>query len=103
MFGMAERCIPFSTNVQRIVSGVVNYTARNDEATFAVKYAGATNYEVTLNVLDTDYDSFAVVWACSSIAGPVGHTGFYRLRRKSFRHPIYFILSLNLFQNLCGF
>lgn len=72
---MCKRCNPLSTNVQRIVSGVVNYTARNDEATFAVKYTGATNYEVTLNVLDTDYDSFAVVWSCNSLAGPVGHTG----------------------------
>lgn len=57
------------------MSGVVNYTARNDEATFNVKYTGATNYEVTLRVLDTDYDSFAVVWSCNSLAGPVGHTG----------------------------
>lgn len=70
----------FSTNVQRIVSGVMNVTAKNDEATFTVKYTGLpVNYDTTMNVLETDYDSFAVVWSCNPLAGPVGHTGMYNM------------------------
>ncbi|XP_055303082.1 uncharacterized protein LOC129568805 isoform X2 [Sitodiplosis mosellana] len=63
------------TNVQRIVSGVINQTAKSDEASFTVKYTGLpVNYDTTLHILDTDYDSFAVVWSCNALAGPVGHT-----------------------------
>lgn len=70
----------FSTSVQRIVSGVINQTAKSDIATFTVKYTGLpVSYDTTLHVLDTDYDSYAVVWSCSSLAGPVGHTGMIEL------------------------
>lgn len=69
-------CINSSTNVQRIVSGVVSPGVKSDVGTFTVKYSGLpVSYDTTLHILDTDYDSFAVVWSCSSLAGPVGHTG----------------------------
>lgn len=65
-----------STGVQRIVTGVLSVTGKNDEATFTIKYqALPVNYDTTIHVLDTDYDSYAVLWSCSSVVGPVGHTG----------------------------
>lgn len=66
----------FSTNVQRIVSGVVNNTAKSDEASFTVKYTGLpVNYDTPLHILETDYDSYAVIWSCNPLVGAIGHTG----------------------------
>lgn len=80
-----------STGVQRIVSGVFSVTGKNDEATFTIKYQGIPlNSETTIHVLDTDYDSYAVLWSCNSVAGPVGHTG------NLFIFPIRTKMSLNL-------
>jgi len=62
------------TNVQRIVSGVVNGALKGPESLINVKYTSfPVNYDTTLRVLDTDYDSFAVIYSCSRI-GPIGHT-----------------------------
>lgn len=60
------------------MSGVVSPGAKADIGTFTVKYTGLpVSYDTTLHVLDTDYDSFAIVWSCNSLAGPVGHTGLW--------------------------
>lgn len=89
-----------STNVQRIVSGVMNMTGKNDEATFTVKYTGLpVNYDTTMHVLDTDYDSFAVIWSCNPLAGPVGHTGM----QSSYLHHLRANLFPLILQSLCGF
>lgn len=49
-------------------------TGKGDEAKYNVEYTSLpVTYDTTLNVLDTDYKSYAVIWSCNSI-GPVGHT-----------------------------
>lgn len=52
-------------------------TGRDGEAKYNVQYTNfPVSYDTTLNVLDTDYKSYAVIWSCNSI-GPVGHTRNY--------------------------
>jgi apolipoprotein D and lipocalin family protein len=63
-----------STNVQRIISGVLESTGKAGEGRYNIKYSTfPINYDASLVVLDTDYDSFAVIWSCSRI-GPFGNT-----------------------------
>jgi len=63
------------TNVQRIVSGVMSLSSKSGDGKFTIKYTTTpVNYDTTMYVLDTDYDSYAVLWSCSSIIGPVGHS-----------------------------
>lgn len=49
-------------------------TGANDEGSFTVRYSGPVSSNTPITVLDTDYDSYAVLWSCSTVAGPVGHT-----------------------------
>lgn len=47
---------------------------KSSEGQFNVRYnALPVAYETTMKVLDTDYESFAVIWSCNGI-GPIGHT-----------------------------
>lgn len=65
----------FSNNVQRVISGVMEAQGRTKDGRYTIQYQSFPyNYNATFMVLDTDYDSFAVIYSCSSI-GPVGHTG----------------------------
>lgn len=64
-----------STGVQRIVTGSMKLGGKSNEGKLTVRYTSPVTYDTTLNVLGTDYDSYAVVWSCSGLAGPVGHTG----------------------------
>lgn len=73
------------TNVQRIVTGeIMDNPAKRTPGQFNVRYSGLPllNYESTMNVLDTDYKTYAVIWSCSRI-GPIGHTDtFWVMTRK---------------------
>ncbi|KAL1396442.1 hypothetical protein pipiens_010506 [Culex pipiens pipiens] len=61
-------------NVQRVISGVMEAQGRTKDGRYTIQYQSFPyNYNATFMVLDTDYDSFAVIYSCSSI-GPVGHT-----------------------------
>lgn len=48
-----------------------------------MRYTGLPiTYESTMNVLDTDYKSYAVLWSCNRL-GPIGHTDtFWVMTRK---------------------
>lgn len=63
----------FSTGVQRIISGTMSLIGKTSQGVYNIKYTLPVNYDTTLHVLDTDYENFAVVWACSGIS-PFGHT-----------------------------
>ncbi|XP_055708066.1 apolipoprotein D-like [Phlebotomus papatasi] len=64
------------TNVQRIVSGQLTLFGRGTTGKFNVRYTNTPiAYDTTYNVLDTDYDGYAVLYSCSSVI-PFGHTDF---------------------------
>lgn len=66
----------YSTNVQRIVSGQLTLFGRGTTGKFNVRYTNTPiAYDTTYNVLDTDYDGYAVLYSCSSVI-PFGHTDF---------------------------
>lgn len=70
-----NKCYSFSTGVQRIISGKMKLIGKSGNGKYSIQYTSLPgNYETTLNVLDTDYTSFAVIWSCTPI-GPIGHTG----------------------------
>lgn len=67
----------YSTGVERKISGLMKMSGKFGEGTYNVRYNSLPiNYDTTLNVLDTDYDSFAVIYSCSAL-GSVGHTRKY--------------------------
>ncbi|KAI4470524.1 apolipoprotein d [Holotrichia oblita] len=54
------------TGVTRVVNGNVQQNQRDGEGKIQVKYTTQPlSSEATLVVLDTDYDSYAVIWSCS--------------------------------------
>uniref|UniRef100_A0A182Q6U5 Lipocalin/cytosolic fatty-acid binding domain-containing protein n=1 Tax=Anopheles farauti TaxID=69004 RepID=A0A182Q6U5_9DIPT len=59
--------------VERIISGVMDKGAKTKDGRYQIEYTSFPyNYNASVMVLDTDYDSFAVLYSCSSF-GPVGH------------------------------
>lgn len=61
----------FRTGVKRIIGGHIDLVGKNGEGKLNVKYTTTPiSTETTLTVLDTDYDSYAVVWSCSGF-GPI--------------------------------
>ncbi|XP_075969100.1 apolipoprotein D-like [Anticarsia gemmatalis] len=61
------------TGFKRIMEGHLQMVGREGEGRVMVKYSSAPlPYDFEYSILDTDYDTYAVMWACSGI-GPV-HT-----------------------------
>ncbi|XP_050082053.1 lopap-like [Anopheles aquasalis] len=59
--------------VERIISGVMDKGGKAKDGRYQIEYSSFPyNYNASVMVLDTDYDSFAVLYSCSSF-GPVGH------------------------------
>ncbi|KAJ1527797.1 hypothetical protein ONE63_007748 [Megalurothrips usitatus] len=59
------------TGIKRVVEGEIRNVVKGAESKLNVKYSTLpVPFETTYSVLDTDYDSYAVVWSCSSI-GPL--------------------------------
>ncbi|XP_067124074.1 apolipoprotein D-like [Centruroides vittatus] len=61
-----------------------------DPATLLVQYNTIIGLPVstTLKILDTDYKNYAVVWSCSPVLGPLGHTeNLWLLSRKTSMDP----------------
>ncbi|KFB42319.1 AGAP009282-PA-like protein [Anopheles sinensis] len=60
--------------VERIISGVMDKGGKTPkDGRYQIEYTSFPyNYNASVMVLDTDYDSFAVLYSCSSF-GPVGH------------------------------
>lgn len=56
------------TSIKRVLEGEVRLVVKGSESLINVKYPNLPiPYESQLSVLDTDYDSFAVMWSCSSL------------------------------------
>ncbi|XP_049874015.1 apolipoprotein D-like isoform X2 [Pectinophora gossypiella] len=61
------------TGMKRVLDGHLQMIGREGEGRIIVKYAALPiPYDTEYSILDTDYDSYAVMWSCSGI-GPV-HT-----------------------------
>ncbi|XP_068626806.1 apolipoprotein D-like [Battus philenor] len=59
------------TGMKRVLEGHLQMIGREGEGRMIVKYATLpVPYDTEFSVLETDYDSYAVMWSCSGI-GPV--------------------------------
>lgn len=56
------------TSIKRVLEGEIRLVVKGSESKMNVKYPNLPiPYESQLMVLDTDYDSYAVMWSCSSL------------------------------------
>lgn len=62
----------YRTGIKRVIDGQIDLTGATGEAKLSVKYNSFPPYDSSYVVLDTDYDTVAVIWSCNGI-GPV-HT-----------------------------
>ncbi|XP_052748798.1 uncharacterized protein LOC113518406 [Galleria mellonella] len=70
---VANEIINYLTGVKRVMEGSLQMIGREGEGRIMVKYSSLPlPYDYEYSILDTDYDSFAVMWSCSGL-GPV-HT-----------------------------
>ncbi|GJQ67834.1 hypothetical protein Trydic_g16599 [Trypoxylus dichotomus] len=70
------------TGITRVVNGNVLQNQRDGEGKIRVKYTTQPlSSEATLIILDTDYDSYAVIWSCSGL-GPLHTENAWLLTRE---------------------
>lgn len=68
---MFDDCGFFSTGVRRVLDGVVQNIGKGGEGRISVKYNTLpVPIDTQYSVLETDYDTYSVVWSCSSL-GPI--------------------------------
>ncbi|KAM3959000.1 apolipoprotein D [Aphomia sociella] len=70
---VSNEIINYLTGVKRVMEGSLQMIGREGEGRIMVKYSSLPlPYDYEYSILDTDYDSFVVMWSCSGL-GPV-HT-----------------------------
>ncbi|KRT85773.1 hypothetical protein AMK59_1423, partial [Oryctes borbonicus] len=70
------------TGITRVVNGNILQNQRDGEGKIHVKYTTQPlSSEATLIILDTDYDSYAVIWSCSGL-GPLHTENAWLLTRE---------------------
>lgn len=63
--------------MKRVIEGILDLVGKVGEGSMTVKYTSFPPYDTSYKILDTDYDTYAVMWSCNGI-GPV-HTREYLL------------------------
>ncbi|KAK7605187.1 hypothetical protein V9T40_007045 [Parthenolecanium corni] len=67
-FLVANEIMNRFTSVKRVLEGEIRLIVKGSESKLNIKYPNLPiPYESQLMVLDTDYDSYAVMWSCSSL------------------------------------
>ncbi|CAH2050037.1 unnamed protein product, partial [Iphiclides podalirius] len=75
------------TGMKRVLDGHLQMIGRDGEGRMIVKYATLpVPYDTEFSVLDTDYESYAVMWSCSGI-GPVHIQNAWVLTRDRLASP----------------
>ncbi|KAJ8984293.1 hypothetical protein NQ317_009777 [Molorchus minor] len=70
------------TGIKRIIGGYLESAGRADEGKLRVKYSTTPiSTETTLIVLDTDYETYAVIWSCNGF-GPLHAQSIWIMTRE---------------------
>ncbi|XP_072946560.1 apolipoprotein D-like [Epargyreus clarus] len=76
------------TGMKRVMDGYLQMIGREGEGRMIVKYSSLPiPYDNEFSILDTDYDSYAVMWSCSGI-GPVHIQNAWVLTRERLAPPM---------------
>ncbi|XP_045775390.1 apolipoprotein D-like [Maniola jurtina] len=76
------------TGLKRVMGGSLQMIGREGEGRLIIKYSTLPNsYDNEYSILDTDYESYAVMWSCSGI-GPVHIQNAWILTRDRLAPPM---------------
>lgn len=82
--------------MKRVMDGHLQLIGREGEGRIIVKYSALPiPYDTEYAILDTDYDTYAVLWSCSGI-GPVHTREYNTLHTIKFRISVGSIISILL-------